>query len=191
MIIRTAIPLIAEYGTAVTTAKVARAAGIGEATIFRVFADKDDLMEACLAEAARPDQVLDELAAIPRDQPLPARLESAVDAVYAHLGRMGAVVGALQATGYRFATACGQPPPDGDGPNRDDAVGAITAALADVLGQDARLLRLPAHRVAGVLFNLVFGPARPGGADLAEPRFLVDVLLNGALLPPTRETETP
>ena len=36
MIIQTAIPLIAEYGAAVTTAKVARAAGIGEGTIFRL-----------------------------------------------------------------------------------------------------------------------------------------------------------
>ncbi|MFF7259623.1 TetR/AcrR family transcriptional regulator [Streptomyces sp. NPDC008159] len=54
MIIQTTIPLIAEYGAAVTTAKVARAAGIGEGTIFRVFADRDELLQACLAEAFSP-----------------------------------------------------------------------------------------------------------------------------------------
>ena len=64
MIIQTAIPLIAEYGAAVTTAKVARAAGIGEGTIFRVFADKDELLQACLAEALSPEHAIRELGAI-------------------------------------------------------------------------------------------------------------------------------
>ncbi|MEV5460280.1 DUF6069 family protein [Streptomyces cellulosae] len=34
MIVQAAVPLITEYGSAVTTAKIARAAGIGEGTIF-------------------------------------------------------------------------------------------------------------------------------------------------------------
>ncbi|WP_251076742.1 TetR family transcriptional regulator [Streptomyces benahoarensis] len=42
MAIQTAIPLIAEYDAAVTTTKIARAAGIGEGTIFRVFADSTE-----------------------------------------------------------------------------------------------------------------------------------------------------
>ncbi len=71
MIIRTAIPLIAEYGAAVTTSKIARAAGIGEGTIFRVFADKDELMQACVAEALSPDHAIRELDAIDMSQPLP------------------------------------------------------------------------------------------------------------------------
>lgn len=54
MIIQAAIPLITEYGSAVTTAKIARAAGIGEGTVFRVFADKDELLQACIAEALSP-----------------------------------------------------------------------------------------------------------------------------------------
>ncbi|WP_331763944.1 helix-turn-helix domain-containing protein [Streptomyces anthocyanicus] len=37
-----------------STAKIARAAGIGEGTIFRAFADKDALLAACMAEAVRP-----------------------------------------------------------------------------------------------------------------------------------------
>src|SRR3954468_19660976 len=95
MIIAAALPLVAEYGTAVTTSKIARAAGIGEATVFRVFADKDELLDACMVEAMRSDRVVTELASIPLDQPLADRLAEAADALGAHLARMGAVAGAL------------------------------------------------------------------------------------------------
>ncbi|WP_243714648.1 TetR/AcrR family transcriptional regulator, partial [Actinomadura bangladeshensis] len=98
MIVRTALPLVAEHGTAVTTGQIARAAGIGEATIFRVFADKDELLDACVAEALRPDHVLAEIEAIPLDQPLTARLTEASAAIEAYLARMGLVIGALHAT---------------------------------------------------------------------------------------------
>ncbi|TDC94984.1 TetR/AcrR family transcriptional regulator, partial [Actinomadura sp. 7K507] len=99
MIVRTALPLVAEHGTTVTTGQIARAAGIGEATIFRVFADKDELLDACIAEAQRADDVLAEIAAIPLDQPLPDRLAEAATAMEAYLARMGTVIGALHATG--------------------------------------------------------------------------------------------
>lgn len=110
MIVRTALPLIAEHGTAVTSGQIARAAGIGEATIFRVFADKDELLDACVAEAVRTDHVLEELASIPLDQPLAARLVEAGAAIEAYLTRMGMVIGALHLTGRRGRRV----PSDGD-----------------------------------------------------------------------------
>src|SRR5689334_10573632 len=99
MIVAAALPLVAEAGAAVTTSQIARAAGIGEATIFRVFADKDEVLDACMAEATRTDHVLRELRSIPLDQPLPDRLAEAVDALRAYLHRMGAVAGALHSSG--------------------------------------------------------------------------------------------
>ncbi|RJL34439.1 TetR/AcrR family transcriptional regulator [Bailinhaonella thermotolerans] len=101
MIVRVALPLVTEYGTAVTTSQIARAAGIGEATIFRVFADKDELIDACVHEALRGDHVINEVRAIPLDQPLEARLREAAAAMEAYLARMGAVLGALRAGGRR------------------------------------------------------------------------------------------
>ncbi|GAA3104615.1 TetR/AcrR family transcriptional regulator [Streptosporangium carneum] len=101
MIVLAALPLVAEHGSAVTTAQVARAAGIGEATIFRAFADKDELLDACVVEALRPDHVLEQLAAVPLDQPLTDRLVEAADAMRAHMARIGAVLGALHASGHR------------------------------------------------------------------------------------------
>ncbi|MEV4358773.1 TetR/AcrR family transcriptional regulator [Nonomuraea sp. NPDC004186] len=99
MIVRAALPLVVEYGTSVTTAQVARAAGIGEGTIFRAFGDKETLLAACMAEAARPDDTLAHVAAIALDVPLEERLIEAAETLRGYLARMGAVAGALAASG--------------------------------------------------------------------------------------------
>ena len=44
MIIEAMLPLLLEHGEMVTTRQIAEAAGIAEGTIFRVFADKDELI---------------------------------------------------------------------------------------------------------------------------------------------------
>src|SRR4051794_156372 len=85
-IVRAALPLLAEQGAAVTTAQIARAAGIGEATIFRVFADKNEVLQACIAAVLDSTTVLQELQSISLEQPLAARLIQAVDALDAYLG---------------------------------------------------------------------------------------------------------
>ena len=101
MIVAAALPLLMEHGSAVTTLQIAKAAGIGEATVFRAFADKDELLNACVAAALRNDHVLAELDAVPLDQPLSARLAEAAETLHAYLHRMGAVIGAVQGTRLR------------------------------------------------------------------------------------------
>jgi AcrR family transcriptional regulator len=101
MIITTTMPLVAEFGATVTTAQVARAAGIAEGTIFRVFADKEDLLAACMARALQPDSVHADIAAIDLEQPLADRLTEAAEALGAYVRRIGTITGALHATGFR------------------------------------------------------------------------------------------
>src|ERR1044072_1204704 len=98
MIVQAALPLVSEFGAAVTTAQVAKAAGIGEARIFRAFADKEELLQACVAEAVRIDRAVDEIGAIPLDQPLADRLVEAAAAMKAHLESTGRVGGGVMAS---------------------------------------------------------------------------------------------
>lgn len=174
MIIQTAIPLIAEYGAAVTTAKIARAAGIGEGTIFRVFADKDELLQACVAEALSPEHAIRELDAIDVSQPLPDRLAEAAEALQAHMDRMGAIVGSL---GHRG----GKHPGTVRGAGRTESTTRIRAALAELLEPERATLRRPPEQIAALFFGLLFTQPRTEDEPDLTPQELVDVFLHGAI----------
>ncbi|MEW1887852.1 TetR/AcrR family transcriptional regulator [Streptomyces sp. NBC_00523] len=174
MIIQTAIPLIAEYGSAVTTAKIARAAGIGEGTIFRVFADKDELMQACVAEALSPEHAIRELDAIDLTQPLSDRLVEAAEALQAHMARMGAILGSLGHGG-------GKHPGPVRGAGRNESSARIRAAVAELLEPDRDALRRPPEQVAALFFGLLFTQPRTEDEPDLTSRELVDVFLHGAV----------
>jgi AcrR family transcriptional regulator len=190
MIVAVALPLVAEHGAAVTTAQVARAAAIGEATIFRVFADKEALLDACVLAALDPTHVLEEIAAVPLDQPLAARLIEAAAALRAHLDRMGSVIGALHATGVRRGRPDlperGTRPGGGHDPEgalgRNASEARTLEAVADLFEPERESLRLPPERLAAIFLGMLFSrrrfPAGDEGPGLDE---LVDVFLNGAL----------
>ncbi|MFI7126110.1 TetR/AcrR family transcriptional regulator [Nonomuraea sp. NPDC050153] len=199
MIVRAALPLVVEYGTSVTTAQVARAAGIGEGTIFRAFGDKETLLAACMAEAARPDDTLAHVAAITLDLPLGERLVEAADALRGYLARMGAMAGALAASGglRRDPRLPGGAPseekPEG-APSERDREGspgralsgreASMAATRDVLSglfePESDDLRLPPERLAEAFQFLILASGRGTSSPLTSVE-LVDLFLHGAL----------
>ncbi|MEV5408671.1 helix-turn-helix domain-containing protein [Thermopolyspora sp. NPDC052614] len=196
MIVSAALPLLAEYGTAVTTSQIARAAGIGEATIFRVFADKEELLGACMKEAVRPDHAVKEIASIPLDQPLSARLVEALEALDAHLTRIGTIAGALMAGGHRGRGASGDPtaPRDRGRPGsrgvdaRAASMAMIRDAVADLFEPERDSLRLSAEQTAAIFVGLMFARPRltaarssqaaradsPGGTNATAPQDPVD-----------------
>jgi AcrR family transcriptional regulator len=185
MIVAAALPLLVEYGAAVSTQQIAKAAGIGEATIFRAFADKEELLTACVAAALRNDHVLAELDAVPLDQPLAARLTEAAATLHAYLERMGAVIGAVHSAGRRGERA--EPSgDDGVAGGRAGATERTRQAVIRLLEPDRAALRLPVEELATVFLGLLFGRrgAPIGGETTMDT--LVDVFLHGVLGTPER-----
>ncbi|NIH86166.1 AcrR family transcriptional regulator [Amycolatopsis granulosa] len=172
MIVRAVLPLVVEHGAAVTTAQIARAAGIGEGTIFRAFKDKDELIDACVAEAVKPDSTVEAIAEIPLDQPLADRLAEATETMSAHLDRMGALMAALHSTGRLKR---GEPRKGA----RAESVTALRHAIAELFTPEDGL-RLPADKLAAIFLSMVFLRRRD---DQATPTAaeLVDVFLHGAV----------
>ena len=86
MILDAALPLILEHGEKVTTSEIAVAAEIAEGTIFRVFANKDELIHAVV------DRTLD-----------PAPTEAAIAAVDTSVGLERSVVEVVKLLQKRFS----------------------------------------------------------------------------------------
>ncbi|GIM89014.1 TetR family transcriptional regulator [Paractinoplanes toevensis] len=200
MIVGAAVPLLLEHGAGVSTLQIAKAAGIGEATIFRAFTDKDELLDACVAAVLRNDQVLAELDAVPLDQPLAARLVEAAATLRAYLDRMGAVIGAVHAAGRRTerrAPATGRPAPGGDGGvgvgrsapgrvgdagvGREEAAERTRQAIMRLLEPERAALRLPVEQLTDIFLGLLVpGRGMPGGPHVPTET-LVDVFLHGVV----------
>ncbi|MBM0202414.1 TetR/AcrR family transcriptional regulator [Micromonospora sp. STR1s_5] len=184
-IIRAALPLVAERGAAVTTAQIARAAGIGEATVFRVFDDKDAVLDACVAAAMDPTHVLQQLRSISLAQPLVDRLVEAVDALDAYLNRMGAVIGALHASGNpnrRSGRGTAEPAqPRQRSAGRDASQAATRQAILELIEPEQPHLRLPAHTLTDLFLGMFFGRSRNLHQHTGiDTRQLVDLFLHGA-----------
>ncbi|MEV5137731.1 MFS transporter [Streptomyces syringium] len=165
MIVAAALPLIVEYGASVSTAKRGRAAGIGEGAIFRVFADKDALLAACKTEAVRPGDTVPHLESIALDQPPAARLTEAAEVMSGHMARLGAVAGALAATGRLEHPAHAQPVKDARSPGCEAGLAAPRATLAALFEPDRETLRLAPERLAGAFQLMLMSTGRPRPAD--------------------------
>ncbi|GAA3438930.1 TetR/AcrR family transcriptional regulator [Kutzneria kofuensis] len=187
-----AIPLLAEHGTHVTTGQIAKAAGIAEGTIFRVFKDKQELLDFCVLRAFRTRELVERINAIPVDKPLVNRLIEAMTMIDEMAARLGALMHTLGATGYR---------PNEGNHNKDDEAGGhrkppmldeferTTTAIAALLSSGQEQLRLPSDRAAGYLMGLTFmtrmQATRTAQVEQKEPESfvseIVDLFMNGAV----------
>jgi AcrR family transcriptional regulator len=78
MIVAATLPLLLEHGDRVTSRQIAEAAGIAEGTIFRAFADKDEIIVAVIEAALDPEPLEAALRSIPPWFAFEDRLEAAV-----------------------------------------------------------------------------------------------------------------
>jgi AcrR family transcriptional regulator len=114
-IVSATLPLLLAHGPAVTTRQIAEAAGVAEGTIFRVFPDKESLLEAVVESAFDMTAIDDALAAIDPARPLEDRLVAAVDILrrrFADILQLRTVVEAMARTGRSLALSERRLPPD-------------------------------------------------------------------------------
>jgi AcrR family transcriptional regulator len=175
-IIEAARPLVMRHGSAVTTRQIAEACGIAEGTIFRVFPDKESVVHAVVAEVFDPAPTLRALAAVDRGLPLRARLVAATAVLQE---RLSDVFGLLDVLGWF------RPPEPEEVEQRSQLPAAVNdalrAAIADIVGPDEHLLRVPAPELAHVLRLLTFAGTHPKISDgrLLAPEQIVAVVLDG------------
>ena len=111
MIVAATLPLLLEHGERVTSRQIAEAAGIAEGTIFRAFADKDEVIAAAV-EAALDQAPLE---ARLRDVPADLDFEDALAAVILILQqRVIDVWRLVSSVGTRFHELTRRPMADSD-----------------------------------------------------------------------------
>jgi len=76
-IVDATLPLLLEHGEMATTRQIAEAAGVAEGTIFRAFADKDELIAAVVDAAMDREPLEVALAAIDPDLPFEQQVAAA------------------------------------------------------------------------------------------------------------------
>ena len=170
-ILEATVPLLASHGTEITTRQIAAAAGVAEGTIFRVFPDKESLIEAAVELAFDPGPAEAEILAIDPDLDLEARCVAAVDVLQRRVASLWRIFNAVGAANV----------PDKKQGKKDAAARTPIHALVTVIEPDRDELRVDPEHAADLLRALTFASCHPALTFSApmSPQEIVAVILDG------------
>ena len=170
-IIDAVLPLLVEYGRAVSTRQIADAAGVAEGTVFRAFGDKDSLIEAAVEKFFDPAPLRDSLRSI--DPSL--SLEQKISDILFHLrSRFVGIIGIMNALGMSERP-----------PIRSER-SEYPEIIAEILAPDIDELRLPPARIAHFIRMLALAAAIPhinDGSDFSSAELASLIRLGVAGVP--------
>jgi AcrR family transcriptional regulator len=185
-IVAATLPLLREKGRAVSTKDIAKAAGIAEGTIFRVFDGKDELVQSCIRRVFDTAALHEQLNQIDDTLPLRDRLAAGVRVMQEHLTGIFSLMTMLHTTGQPME----RPRAGKHLHDRERAAEQIDGDFERLIGPDAAQLRLPAATVVGYLRMMTMSSVHPmlsSRGSTAEE--IVDVILDGVLQPAARHVD--
>jgi AcrR family transcriptional regulator len=166
MIIDATLPLLIEQGEMVKTHDIAEAAGVAEGTIFRVFATKDELIEAVIERVLDPESTERAIAALDTSGGLEATVVEVVKLVQRRVNEVWQLISSV-------------------GPRHHQRTGRRSfdsPALAEVLEQYRGELSVDPERAAGMLRSIALAMTHPlMTSEPAKPQQIARVFLYGVV----------
>ncbi|QEO15480.1 TetR/AcrR family transcriptional regulator [Agromyces intestinalis] len=151
-IARATVPLLIAHGGDVTTRQIAEASGVAEGTLFRVFPDKDAIIDAAVEAFLDPAPFRAGISAIDPTLPLELKVQLVLERFRE---RFSGIFGVFASLGVKQ-----RPPIAPD-------IAVIVGIFERLLAPDLERLRIPPARVFGYIRLVAFSSAMPHlAADL-------------------------